>query len=115
MNTLDTAQIIYVTVMFWLCICLGFGHRKGKINLWELVTATDKQGNHRTDSRKLFETGAFLVMTIGFAFLVVVGKLTEFYALIYVGTFVAARSMRDREQRLNRIIDNTKTTQEQQS
>ena len=44
-------------------------------------------------------------MTIGFSYLVVQGKLTEFYAAIYVGAFVTARIFRDREQRLNRKIE----------
>jgi len=90
-----------VLVLLFIVWCLYRGHRAGHINLWEVVTATDKRGITRTDSRKMFEAGAFVVMTIGFAYLVVQGKLTEVYAAIYVGAWVTARYLRDREQRLN--------------
>lgn len=99
------ADYIYVSILVVIVLCLYRGHRQGHINLWEIVTSTDKTGRTRTDSRKLFEAGAFVVMTIGFAYLVVQEKLTEFYAAIYVGAFVTARIFRDREQRLNREID----------
>lgn len=99
------ADYIYVSVLVIIVLCLYRGHRQGHINLWEIVTATDKQGQVRTDSRKLFEAGAFVVMTIGFAYLVVQDKLSEFYAAIYVGAFVTARIFRDRERRLEKALD----------
>lgn len=99
------ADYIYVLTLLVVVLCLYRGQRHGHINLWECVTATDRKGQKRTDSRKLMEIGAFVVMTVGFAYLVVQDKLTEFYAAIYIAAFVAARSLRDREQRLNRVID----------
>lgn len=98
----------YIAVLVWVVLCLWRGQRQGKINLWDMVTATDKSGVPRTDARKFFECGAFVVMTVAFSYLVVVDKLSEAYAAIYVGTWVAARSMRDREQRLNRVLDMAK-------
>jgi len=44
-------------------------------------------------------------MTLGLWYLVVHDKITEFYVLAYLGAFVTARFLRDREQRLNRQID----------
>lgn len=99
------ADYIYVLILIVIVACLYRGHRNGNINLWEIITATDRAGVTRTDARKLFEAGAFVIMTIAFAYLVVQDKLTEFYAAIYVGAFVTARIFRDREQRLNRMLD----------
>jgi len=99
------ADYIYCITLLIVVLCLYRGQREKHINLWECVTSTDKEGRTRTDARKLWEAGVFVVMTVAFAYLVVQDKLTEFYAAIYVGSFLAARSMRDREQRLNRIID----------
>lgn len=98
-------QGVYVCALLVLVACLYRGHRAGKIDLWELVTATDKSGRTRTDSRKLFECGAFLVMSIAFSYLAMLDKLSEAYLFIYAGSWVTARIMRDREQRLNRKID----------
>lgn len=106
----DWATWIYIGALLWLVVCLGFGHRMGKVNLWELVTATAKDGKVRTDGRKLYECGAFLVMTLAFAYWAVIDRLTEWYALLYVGAWVAARSMRDREKRLNTKPDDTEAT-----
>lgn len=70
-------------------------HHEGKIKLHELFTSTDREGTVRTDGRKLFEAGAFFVMTVSFYFLTVSGKMSEWYALIYVGVWVGARTARD--------------------
>jgi len=99
------ADAIYVATLLIVVVCLWRMHRDGHIRLWDLVTATDKQGFIRTDARKMFEAGAFVVMTVGFSYLLLVNKMTEFYAVIYVGAFVSARYLRDREQRLNRQIE----------
>jgi hypothetical protein len=99
------APWIYVATLVALVACLYRGHRAGRVNLWELVTARDRAGRDRTDGRKLFETGAFLVMTTAFAYWALVDRLTEWYAGIYVGAFVVARMARDREQRLNRALE----------
>ena len=99
------ADYIYILTLLIVILCLYRGHRGGDINLWDCVRTTTKDGKLITDARKLWEAGAFVVMTVGFAYLVVQGRLTEFYAGIYVAAFVAARSLRDREQRLNRVLD----------
>ena len=99
------ADAIYVVVLLIVVACLWRGQHKGKIDLWDLVTATGKQGTVRTDARKLFEVGAFVVMTVGFSYLLLIGRMSEFYAGIYVGAFVGARYLRDREQRLNKQMD----------
>ncbi len=99
------ADYIYVLTLLIVIMCLYRGQREKHINLWDCVTSTDKEGKKRTDSRKLIEMGAFVVMTIGFAYFVVDEQLTEFYSLIYVGAFVTARTLRDREQRLNKMVN----------
>ena len=77
-------------------------HRsKDMPSLTDLITSTDKKGRIRLDPRKCFEAGAFLTTTWAFVFLTASGKLTEFYMTAYVGAWVLARSMRDREQRLS--------------
>lgn len=95
------ADWVYLATLTWVVVCLALGHRQGKINLWELVTAVDRAGIDRTDGRKFYECGAFVVMTVGFSHMVLQGKLTEWYAGIYVAAFVTARWLRDREKRLN--------------
>ena len=99
------ADYIYVLTLLVVVACLYRGQRDKHINLWDCVTATDKTGVRRTDSRKLWEAGAFVVMTVAFAYLIVQNRMTEWYAFIYVAAFVAARSLRDREQRLNRMVE----------
>ncbi len=99
------APWLYIVVLMALVMCLGRGHRTGKINLWDLVTSTAKNGDIHTDGRKLFETGAFVLMATAFAYWALIDRLTEWYALLFVGSFVTARALRDREQRLNRQIE----------
>lgn len=88
-------SVIYAGTLLALAACLYVGHKRDRINIWELFTATDKAGICRTDGRKLFEAGAFIVMTVSFYFLTITGKMTEWYALIYVGSWVGARAWRD--------------------
>jgi len=96
---------MYILMLLVVLVCLYRGHRAGYVNLWELVTATDKAGKTRTDARKFYECGAFVVATVAFSYLVIMGKLTEAYLAVYIGAFVTARIFRDREQRLNRMLD----------
>lgn len=86
---------VYILTLLLAALCLARGHRQKHINLWDLVTATDRAGHRRTDGRKLFEVGAFFVMTITFYFLTVTGKMSEWYALIYAAAWVTARTFRD--------------------
>ncbi len=101
------ADAIYMVTLLVVIACLWRGQRDGLINLWDLVTSTDKASKVRTDARKMFEAGTFVVMTVGFSYLLLIGKMTEFYAAIYVGAFVTARIFRDREQRLNKLMEMT--------
>lgn len=98
------ADAIYVFTLAMVIICLYKGQRQASINLWDMVTSTDRQGAVRTDGRKFFEVGVFVVMTVGFSYLLLIGKMSEFYAVIYVGSFIGARALRDREQRLNKQL-----------
>lgn len=97
-------QAVYSVVLVVVVLCLFRGQRSGAINLWDLVTATDRTGSTRTDGRKFFECGAFVVSTVAFSYLVVVDNLTEVFLTVYMGAWVTARFLRDREQRLNRQI-----------
>ena len=98
-------QIVMGTML--ICGAVGVGvsllrmHRDKELpKLTDLLTSTDRKGKVRFDARKCFEAGAFLTTTWAFVFLTAQGKLTEFYMISYVGAWVVARSMRDREQRL---------------
>ena len=98
-------QIVMSTVLICGCIAIGISlihmHRdKNSPNLSDLITSTDKQKKVRLDPRKCFEAGAFLSSTWAFIFLTSSGRLTEFFFVGYMGVWTAARSMRDREQRL---------------
>jgi len=104
------ADWLYLLLLLTAVLCLWRGHRTGAINLWDTVRTTKKGKDGApdfiyTDPRKLFEVGAFVVMTCGFSYQVIQGKLSEWYAGIYVAAFVTARALRDREQRLNRVLD----------
>lgn len=68
---------------------------------WDYVTSTPKDGKTRFDARKTWEAGAFLVSTVAFAWLVYSDRLTEWFFVGYMGTWVGARWLRDREQRLS--------------
>ena len=98
----EVVDFLYGLMLLVIIVCLYRGHRSKDVNLWDVITSTDKTGKVRTDARKLFEAGAFTVMTIAFSYQAILGKLTEWYAAIYVGAFVTAKWLRDREQRLSR-------------
>jgi len=98
------ADWLYLLVLMTAVLCLWRGHRAQRIDLWDTIR-TKKGEVTYTDPRKLFEVGAFVVMSCGFSYMVIQGKLTEWYAGIYVTAFVAARYLRDREQRLNRQLE----------
>lgn len=70
-------------------------------NLTDLLTSTDKQGHVRFDARKCWEAGAFLASTWSFVFVTAQGKMDATFFLAYAGVWAAARTMRDREQRLS--------------
>lgn len=99
------ADWLYLTVLVVAVCCLYRGHRNEKINLWELVTAKDREGNQRTDGGKLFETGAFVVTAVGFSHMALQGKLTEWYVAAFLAAWVGNRFRRDREQRLGRALE----------
>lgn len=98
------ADWLYLLVLMTAVLCLWRGHRTARIDLWDTVRTRKGEVTY-TDPRKLFEVGAFVVMSCGFSYMVIQGKLTEFYAGIYVTAFVTARALRDREQRLNRQLE----------
>ena len=68
---------------------------------WDYITATSKDGVTRFDARKTWEAGAFLVSTWAFIQLTLTNNLTEVFLGAYMVTWVGARFLRDREQRLN--------------
>jgi hypothetical protein len=91
-----------------LCGAIGIGvsllrmHKDKELpSLSDLITATDKKGKARLDARKCFEAGCFLASTWAFVFLTASGKLTEFFFVGYMGSWVGARYLRDREKRLS--------------
>lgn len=98
------ADLVYFVMLAIVVVCIGIGHRSGRIDLWDCVRTT-KGDKVFTDPRKLYECGAFVVSTVGFSYLLIVNKMTEFYLATYIGAFVAARSLRDREQRLHKAMD----------
>lgn len=102
----------YLVMLLWIAVCLSWGHRTGKVNLWEIVTTTDRNGIRRTDGRKLFEAGAFVVMTATFVLISVTGRLTEWYAFVYVASWVAARGWRDYQQIRHDSVLGSSTTVE---
>lgn len=75
-------------------------HRdKTKPSFLDLIT-TVRNGVQYFDARKCWEAGAFCVSTWAFVFLTASGKLTEFFFVGYMTTWVGARFLRDREKRL---------------
>lgn len=102
------ADWLYLIILMTAILCLWRGQRTGKIDLWDMVKTTKTvNGQERvfTDPRKLFEVGAFVVFTCAFSYKVIQGKLDTDFAFLYIGAFVTARALRDREQRLNKKID----------
>ena len=103
------ADWLYLATLLAVVLCLYRGQRSGTINLWDMVRTTkkDAQGGEHiyTDPRKFFEVGAFVVATCAFSYKVIQGKLEIEFMLVYLGTFTGARFLRDREQRLNKMIE----------
>ena len=101
--TIPAAAMMVILAL--LCILAGYSLYKvdadeKKPTLLDLLTSTDKKGIQRFDARKCFEAGAFGVSTWGFVFITLADKMTEFYMLSYMGAWVGARFLRDREKRL---------------
>ena len=98
-------QIAMSTVLICGTIAIGVSllrmHKDKKLpTLLDLITATDKKGRVRLDARKCFEAGCFLASTWGFVYLIAANRFTEFYFVGYMGAWVGARWLRDREKRL---------------
>lgn len=98
--------IIMAVVLVLFCVFAAITLRNihndpQKPDLLDLITATDKSGHTRFDARKCWEAGAFSVSTWAFVYIVMANRLTEWFFAIYMGSWVAARFLRDREQRLN--------------
>lgn len=98
-------HVFYVLTLLLGVLCIARGHRQGKINLWHLVTATDRNGIERTDGRKLFEVIGMSVMTITFYFLTVTARLTEWYVLIFALAVIGGRVARDMAQIKQAALD----------
>jgi hypothetical protein len=103
----DTASIVYLLVLLWPLICLTWLHAKGRIDLLTSITTT-KEDKTFVDGKKLAYVGTFAVMATGFAYLAQTEKLTEWYAGLMVGAFVAGKWLGDREQRLNKAAEAAK-------
>lgn len=103
------AQWLYLIAWITIGILVARAQSQRKIDLWDAIRTTDKQGNIRIDPRKTFEAGVFLAMLLGFIYMVFQGVIATTeglaYTTIFVGAFVTARALRDREQRLNRALD----------
>lgn len=69
---------------------------------WDYITSTDKHGKVRFDARKTWEAGAFVASTWAFILFSWRGTLTEFFFVGFMTTWVGARFLRDREQRLSK-------------
>ena len=99
-----TADWIYVAALLWPLLCLAYLHAKGRIDLISCITVT-KDGKTFVDGKKLSYVGTFAVMATGFAYLLLAGKLTEWYAGLFAGSFILGKFLGDREQRLQKAID----------
>lgn len=86
---------MYLTVFLWIAVCTLFAHWRGKVNLWDLVTSTDRNGTVRTDSAKFFMTGAFVITSVTFCYLAVTKQLSEWYVAIFLAAFLGERFRRD--------------------
>lgn len=76
-------------------------HRREDLpSMFDLITATDRQGRVRLDARKCFEAGAFLTSTWVIIFITAAGKFSFEAFGLYMATWTAARWLRDREKRL---------------
>jgi len=95
------ADFVFALGVASMFVVLGILHLRGKINLVECMTSTNRQGEVHTDPRKLIEISTWYVLTLGFVYIVVQDKLTEWYVAAYISGATLTRFLRDREQRLN--------------
>lgn len=86
-----------VALMFLVLLLL---HLQGKINLVECLQSTDRRGIVRTDPRKMIEFCTWYILTLGFVYIVVHDKLTEWYVAAYISGATLTRFLRDREKRM---------------
>lgn len=91
----QVGNFIYLLTLVGGVSCVARGHRTGKIDLWHMVTSTDRCGVVRTDTRKLFEVVGMSALTITFYFLTVTRALSEWYVLIFAVAVIGGRIARD--------------------
>lgn len=96
---------MYLIVFSWIIVCLGLGHRSGKINLWNCITSTDRHGIERTDFAKLAIAGAFVITGVTFCYLAVLDRLSEWYVLIFLMAWLGERFRRDITQMKQAALD----------
>jgi len=95
------ADFVFAFGVAMMFAVLWFLHLRGQINLVDCLTATDRHGIVRTDARKLIELATWYTLTLGFVYIVIQDKLTEWYVMAYIGGATVTRYLRDREQRLS--------------
>ena len=94
------ADFIFALGVALMFLVLWLLHHIGKINLIDCVTSTDRKGIVRTNGRKLIELASWYVLTLGFVYIVINDKLTEWYVVAYLGGATLTRFIGDRETRL---------------
>lgn len=95
------ADFVFAAGVALMFLVLWLLHLRGTINLVECMTSTDRNNVVRTDARKMIEFCTWYVMSLGFVYIVVNDKLTEWYVVAYLTGATATRFLRDREKRLN--------------
>ncbi len=96
------ADFVFALGVALMFLVLWFLHHIGSINLIDCLTSTDKKGVCRTNPRKLIEFCTWYVLTLGFVYIVVNDKITEYYIMAYIGGATLTRFLGDREQRLQK-------------
>jgi len=91
MNLILGLVILAIVVSVFRAHKMNGSSRYNKFNLMDLFTSREGY----VDRPALQETVAFLVMTWGFITLAVKGQLTEWYAGLYIGTFVVRAAHAD--------------------
>jgi len=102
LRSLLMAGVLLVGIAVLIVVMVRIQIDETRPDLMDLLTSTDKTGKVRFDARKCWEAGAFVTSTWGFVFVMVDGKMTEWFFGGYMATWVMARALRDREQRLGR-------------
>ena len=97
MYNIDIVLGLFLVIIVISVIELYRLARRSDASVLDLVTRTDQAGKIRIDPDKFFATGAFLISSWGFYYLIVADKMSEVYFTFYMTLWAGKHYLSIRE------------------